>query len=572
MDVAPFTALMPFPLAPPRDAAPSILLRLTTAMLDGADEYEVLRAATAAISTVGPFTTEAAYFVDDGSAQRRLPRNAAASGAAPSGIAAAADRLERRISALDGRSGRLNDHDGSWMWALALRHGDRCLGYLVVRARTTPSAEEAALADLLARQAGIALANLAGRRAGRRHTEEYAGPEADKVPDDFSGAALAVLERQSAFSHALSRVAASGSGVEGILRILHEHTGLPALTEDLFGNPRAWAGPVLSGPVARRRDEPLPNACRLPGVLRDGERLIAPVEMAGDLLGLVVLVDPDRRAAQADIFALEQAGLVLAPELSHERVLIELEPQLRHDLVEKLISGRATEDVFARAAAFGHDLRRPNRVALLQWPGSAEQATVGEAVGRAARRLRLDVLVGSQRERTVVLVAGLESGDALYRAVSEHLGTPDGAVGVGGRCDGPADLPHSYEEAVRALTVRRGSHDPRGSTDFEELGLYRMMGTGNGEREADRFVREWLGALLDYDSRHHTNLVTTLSRYLESGGSYDAASDLLCIHRSTLRYRLQRIREITGHDLSVVETRLNLHVATRIRNVLAEPP
>lgn len=98
-----------------------------------------------------------------------------------------------------------------------------------------------------------------------------------------------------------------------------------------------------------------------------------------------------------------------------------------------------------------------------------------------------------------------------------------------------------------------------------------MMGTGDGEREADRFVGEWLGPLLDYDARHHTELVTTLARYLETGGSYDTTSERLLIHRSTVRYRLQRIREITGHDLSDVETRLNLHVATRIRNVLDSP-
>ncbi|MEU3188344.1 helix-turn-helix domain-containing protein [Streptomyces sp. NPDC006923] len=524
-------------------------------MFDGADAYEVVRAAAAAIATIGPFTTEAAQVAQEDLPQRGLLRDAPP---------LAAGRPERQVSAPDG-------HDASWTRALALRHGDHCLGHLVIRADTAPTAEEAALADLIARQAGIALAHLARHRAGRRGTE-HPGPETGEVPDGFSGADAAVLERRRAFSQALSRVAASGSGEEGILRMLHGHTGLPALTEDLFGNPRARAGPVLPGPPARCRDEALWSTRRQPGVLRDGERLVAPIEMAGELLGLVALADPDRRATEADASALEEAGLVLAPELSHERVLIALEPQLRHDLVEKLISGRVTEDVFARAAAFGHDLRRPNRVVLLQWPGADDQATVGEAVGRAAERLRLDVLVGSERERTVVLVAGLESGDVLYRAVSEHLGTPDGSVGVGGRCDGPGELPHSYEEALRALTVRRGSHDPHGSTDFEELGLYRMMGTGNGEREADRFVREWLGALLEYDARHHTHLVTTLSRYLESGGSYDAASGLLRIHRSTLRYRLQRIREITGHDLGVVETRLNLHVATRIHHVLAEPP
>jgi DNA-binding PucR family transcriptional regulator len=166
---------------------------------------------------------------------------------------------------------------------------------------------------------------------------------------------------------------------------------------------------------------------------------------------------------------------------------------------------------------------------------------------------------------------GQDLGAALYGAVSDELGAAAGAVGIGGRCEVSTDLPHSYDEAVRALTVRRRSQDPYGSTSFEELGLCRMMGTGDGEREADRFVREWLGPLLDYDARHHADLITTLSRYLESGGSYDATSEALLIHRSTVRYRLQRIREITGHDLGDVETRLNLHVATRIRNVLDEP-
>ncbi|GAA4982366.1 hypothetical protein GCM10025734_03590 [Kitasatospora paranensis] len=314
--------------------------------------------------------------------------------------------------------------------------------------------------------------------------------------------------------------------------------------------------------------------CR-PGAVRDRNRLIAPIEMAGDLLGVVALVDPDRRAAETDTSTLEHAALVLAPLLFHERRLAELEqPHLRCDVVDRLISGEATEDVLAQAASLGHDLRRQHRVAALEWAGMTGRAALGDAVLRAAGRLRWDVLIGSRGETTVVLIAGedrRDPGGELHRAVSDELGTGTGAIGVGGHCDVFTDLPHSYDEAVRALTVRRQSRHPYGSTGFEELGLCRMMGTGDGEREADRFVHEWLGRLLHYDARHHTELVTTLSRYLESGGSYDATSETLLIHRSTVRYRLQRIREITGHDLSNVETRLNLHVATRIRNVLDTP-
>ncbi|MDX6356189.1 MAG: hypothetical protein QOF98_3092 [Streptomyces sp.] len=621
MDAVPFPTAGPLHPIPQPGAARHALLRLVTVMLDGGDEREVLWGGMAAIAATGPFTAEAAYTVHDGLARRCSPRQVAASAVARPGSAAtrepavdptreapagaavadvvAADRLDRRIDALDGRSRHLHEPGGPWARAIALRYRDHCLGYLVVRSLTTPSAEETALTDLLAQQTGIALARLTGHRAEPARVEWESMPGMGDLPETGNllgteggsstpglGATVSALVSRLAIQDALSRAAVSGGGEQGILQALHDHTGFAALTEDRFGNTRAWAGPrrgeprtgPSSGPRresgTRRRDALIRGARRRPGTVRDRDRLIIPIEMAGDLLGVVALVDPDRQAAETDTSALEQAALVLAPQLAHECRLAELEPQLRRDLVDRLISGEATDDVFTQAAALGHDLHRSHKVAVLEWPGTAERAGLGDAVVRAAGRLRRDVLVGSRGETTVVLVADedrRDPGSELFRALSDELGTGAGTIGVGGHCDVFTDLPHSYDEAVRALTVRRRSQDPYGSTGFEELGLCRMMGTGDGEREADRFVREWLGRLLDYDARHHTELVTTLSRYLESGGSYDTTSETLLIHRSTVRYRLQRIREITGHDLGDVETRLNLHVATRIRNVLDAP-
>jgi len=62
--------------------------------------------------------------------------------------------------------------------------------------------------------------------------------------------------------------------------------------------------------------------------------------------------------------------------------------------------------------------------------------------------------------------------------------------------------------------------------------------------------------------------VNTLAHFLDCGGNYDLTARSLLIHRSTLRYRLRRIRDVAGIDLTDVETRLNLHVATRAWRVL----
>lgn len=76
------------------------------------------------------------------------------------------------------------------------------------------------------------------------------------------------------------------------------------------------------------------------------------------------------------------------------------------------------------------------------------------------------------------------------------------------------------------------------------------------------YIDEWLGSLQRADDDRGSDLVHTLAQYLDHG-SYDSAADSLTIHRSTLRYRLNCIRQITGFDLADPETRLNLHVATR---------
>ena len=113
------------------------------------------------------------------------------------------------------------------------------------------------------------------------------------------------------------------------------------------------------------------------------------------------------------------------------------------------------------------------------------------------------------------------------------------------------------------LSIRLRSVSPEGAAAFDELGFYRLIDAAHGGGEVESFVREWLGTLLDYDDSKNSDLVMTLSDYLECGGNYDESAAALHIHRSTLRYRLARIAELTGHDLRNVDTRFNLHAATR---------
>ena len=98
---------------------------------------------------------------------------------------------------------------------------------------------------------------------------------------------------------------------------------------------------------------------------------------------------------------------------------------------------------------------------------------------------------------------------------------------------------------------------------YDDLGVYQLLSEVADPTGVDAFVRRWLGPLLDYDARRGATLVHTLSRYLDHGGNYDLTAQSLSLGRSTVRYRLARIREISGHDLADPDVRFQLQLATR---------
>ncbi|MEW2505980.1 helix-turn-helix domain-containing protein [Amycolatopsis sp. NPDC047767] len=518
----------------------------------GREADDIVRLAATSVLSLSGCGTKAVYLIIDGALKR-------CDDAEPNA------ELDQQVWLLDGDSGSLLLPGGDWCWGFALRGLNVLRGYLVVHAAIQPSEDEFFLLEALSQQAADALANAALHRRER---------EQALVLQELNGrlaASVARLEQQGHVHEVLTNISVSGAGEPGIAHALHQLTSLSVAIEDRFGNLRAWAGAGKPDPYPKpeshRREELLRRAAAVPHPVREKDRLISLVKPHYEVLGVIALVDPRRTVGSHEMFALEYGTTVLALELSHQRNLAEVELRLHRDLVDDLITGTDDESAYARADAIGHDLRGPHYVIVVQWDGRQADDALAHATGRAAASLQLSSMISRRSGAVVLLVRGRPDGDALCRTLSESLGSAC-AIGVGARCDSPGNFPRSYSEALRALDVRQKSRSPHGATTFDQLGLYRILDTGDNRAEIVAFVREWLGQLLDYDEQKNTNLVQTLSQYLECGGHYDETASALVIHRSTLRYRLGRIREITDRDLNDVDSRLNLHVATRVWQVL----
>ncbi|PZF84226.1 PucR family transcriptional regulator [Jiangella anatolica] len=471
------------------------------------------------------------------------------------------------VTGLRAKGGRVTAKGYAWAWAYPMRAFNGPQGQLIVGGDGPPSAEERALLTGLARHAGVAL----GQATLRRRLDEL-GAELRAVTDDLERA-RAELRQHTAIQETLARAAADPTEdrIRAIAEALYAITGLPVVIEDSFGHARAWSGLAEAPAAAPSPDSAASPALRGPLVVREGDRLITAAQPRHEVLGTIALVDPGRMAGERDEFALTHAALVLSGELAHVRAVAEVEGRQRRELVDDLLTGADEAAAAARAEALGHDLSPPHRVLAIGYPLASADDALEAAAARSAAELALPHLLGRRDAHVVLLTpdAGGETWARLHAGISARLGAAEVAIGVGRPADGPARIAQSWQDAQRAHAVRAGGRHRDGVTVDDELGIYRILGAGAGHGDLQRYVDEWLGTLLGYDAENHSELTRTLATYLDRGGNYDETAAALIIHRSTLRYRLQRIRELTGHDLGDPETRLNLHVAVRAWSILA---
>jgi sugar diacid utilization regulator len=372
----------------------------------------------------------------------------------------------------------------------------------------------------------------------------------------------------------LTQVAASGLGEAGIAEAVHELTGYPIAVEDRHGNLRTWAGPGRPDPYpkddAPTRQAMLRRVMAADRPLREGSRIYMLARAREDVIGVMVLIDPSGVAGEPERVALEHGATVLAIELARLQSLADTELRLRRDLVEELLSGTDQASALARAAALRYDLQRAHRVVVVeQANGEPDDGRLFRAVRASARDTGVGSLLVSRLGRVVVLSDTNNGSWGAFQAQLIHeLGGQGCRVGVGGTCVSASDYPGSYREAVLALRIQRLSQGIEQVTFFEGLGVYRLLADLKDLSLVESFVRVWLGSLIDYDEQKGADLVLTLTSYLEHGGNYEATAQALAVHRNTLKYRLQRIREISGHDLGDPDTNFNLQLATRSWRIL----
>jgi DNA-binding PucR family transcriptional regulator len=161
------------------------------------------------------------------------------------------------------------------------------------------------------------------------------------------------------------------------------------------------------------------------------------------------------------------------------------------------------------------------------------------------------------------------AADAVLREMEAGLAGYTFALGRSRIAEDPADLSRAAGEALLAANVAQGGSDDV-ALAFEQTGAYRLLLSAMTENPAElqRFFAETVEPLLAYDEQYETELVRTLATFLEADGNVAGTAQRLFTHRHTIYYRLERVRELSGLDVSSSDGREKLSLGLKAMRVL----
>ncbi len=248
---------------------------------------------------------------------------------------------------------------------------------------------------------------------------------------------------------------------------------------------------------------------------------------------------------------------VRAPERASE----EAATSFQRAVLEHRIRDR--DDLIARGKELGTDLVNGGSVIVVRaHPRNPTEddwrRRLLAVAGRGARSIAPGSIAAHPEDdggQVIVLVpdpdgdTGRRVASAILRELESGLPGFAFAIGRSRRTEEPLELHRAGNEALLAINVVEGDAE-RAELAFEETGTYQLLlPYMKDPAELKRFYNETVRPLVSYDEQYETDLLGTLATFLDCDANVNATAARLITHRHTIRYRFERVRELTGLDV-----------------------
>ncbi|GAB3883630.1 PucR family transcriptional regulator [Terrabacter terrigena] len=234
-------------------------------------------------------------------------------------------------------------------------------------------------------------------------------------------------------------------------------------------------------------------------------------------------------------------------------------------VVDGVLRGEADDSMQSRASALGW-----GDVADVTFVVGSTPATTSGAVPavddlrRSVRQHGVEALAIVQRSRLIAILGGTREASRVVEQVADCFGP--GPIVLGPTVPHLFAAGRSARAALSGLSSAAAWPDAPRVLDADALLPERALA---GDPPARRVLVDRIHRPLAAEG--HAPLLQTATAYLESGGSLEATARALFVHPNTVRYRLGRISDVTGYDLTTPREAWAVRIALALGRLSSAP-
>lgn len=316
-----------------------------------------------------------------------------------------------------------------------------------------------------------------------------------------------------------------------------------------------------------------------------------PLEYGGKKAGTLSIARFGTPLTEADRLAVRQSAGLICIQMAQDEKLADIEIRLKGNFVEDLISARYSdpESILSRASALKYNITAPHRV-LVAIIENRQQATDRKP---GADTLKTDIVqVLQNRMNQTAKGMAIAGKDEFILLIQERKAVHDIAdtktlseklvcdvettfkaqmfIGIGSLCADLSDFSTSYMAAKKALEIGEYMITEGRVRSFEQFKVHALFLSTLKPAALYNYAREQLDALLLYDQKHGTDFLKTLQEFLYLRNNVEGTAKSIKMSVSGLKYRLQKIEKIIGHDLKDYKICFDLQLALVILQLFGE--
>ncbi|WP_378955736.1 PucR family transcriptional regulator [Pelosinus sp. sgz500959] len=321
-------------------------------------------------------------------------------------------------------------------------------------------------------------------------------------------------------------------------------------------------------------------------------QFLQPLMVGNDIYGYISVLTDEKVLEDMKKIAISSAATISTLEILKEKAIWEAEERVKGDFIDDLLENNIkTEKILHRRANYlGFDLAKKfiifsvsidnlNDIILNHSEEHLQEIkqNLFSLIRFFLQSYQKQALLKYKSNKLIILLqVNTATGKAEISKIAHSLQAIirgemqiTASIGIGQIYNKLSDIPKSSQEAEHALSIGYRLQKKDCILYYEDLGAYNLFGNNVNEKELYNYYLQTVSPIIDYDLNHKSELVTTFEAFLECNSRIKETSQKLYVHRHTLKYRLNRIYEITGFDPENSQDQFKLQLGLIVARLLS---